>query len=66
MFNFQYDQEVEYQAIREEERAEGRQEGEYKKAIEMAKKMLSDKMSFIEIEKYTDLDLRTIEELSNS
>jgi len=72
MINFQYDQELEYQAIREEERAEGWQEGhqegqkegERQKAIEMAKKLLSDRMSFEMIEKYTGLPLELIKTLS--
>jgi len=59
MINFQYDQDVEYQAIREEERAEG----ERKKAIEMAKKLLFDNMSFEMIKKYTRLELEDIESI---
>jgi len=61
MINFQYDQDVEYQAIREEERAEG----ERKKAIEMAKKSLSAGLDLELIVELTGLPLELIETLSS-
>ena len=64
MINLQYDQEVEYRAIREEERIEGRKEGEQTKAIEIAKKLLSDRMPFEMIAQYTGLELEDIKVLA--
>jgi len=60
MLNFQYDQEVEYQAIREEEREAGASE----KAIEMVKNLLASGISADVISNASGLSLQEVEELS--
>lgn len=51
------------QGARDEGREEGREEGERKKQIEIAKKMLTMKMSIEQIAEATGLDKEKIEEL---
>lgn len=52
------------EAYGDEQRLEGKAEGEMKKAIETAKEMIADNMSVEKIEKYTGLSKEKINELS--
>lgn len=67
MINLQYDQEVEYQAIREEERAEGvalgMERGVEQGKIETAKNLLQTTLTLEEIAEATGLTISKIESL---
>ena len=63
MLNFQYDQEVEYQAIREEEREEGYEAGASEKAIEMAGNSLKAGLSTELVAELTGLSLEKVTSL---
>jgi len=63
MLNLQYDQEAEHRAIRSEGIELGIEQGEHRKAIEMAKKMLDDKLPLETILEYTGLSIDTVKKL---
>ena len=65
ILNLQYDQEAEHRAIREEEYESGRLLGNEEKAIEMAKKMLSDNLPLEKISEYTGLSVGVLENFKN-
>ena len=59
MLNWQYDEEAEHRAIRQEEHEKGR----LQERIEMAKKMLSDNMPLETISQYTELAVGMLKNL---
>lgn len=61
MLNLQYDQDAEYRIIRQE----GIEQGERKKAVEMAKEMLQDGNELEKISKYTKLSLSILKKLAS-
>ena len=63
MLNREYDQEVEHRVIREEAKAEGIEQGENFKAIEIAKKMILRGDEIADITELTSLTEIEVEKL---